>query len=155
VLPANYASMFGYREIAAAVGRAYQALPPGDRAQAVFFGRSYAEAAAVEVFGRPWGSPPAISGHNNYFLWGPGGRDGAIVLVLTSAPRQGLLQAYGPTTIGTPETMRAKLLQTFASVEPVARIDPPYAQPIERGLTLWLCRGRKSPLDWASIKHFD
>jgi 4-amino-4-deoxy-L-arabinose transferase-like glycosyltransferase len=155
VLPANYASMFGYREIAAAVGRAYQALPPRDRAQAVFFGRSYAEAAAVEVFGGPWGSPPAISGHNNYFLWGPRGHDGAVVLLLTSAPRAGLLQAYGPSTIGTPEAMRAMLLRIYASVEPVAQIDPAYAQPIERGLTLWLCRGRKTSLEWASLKHFD
>jgi hypothetical protein len=157
VLPANYASMFGYREIAAAVGRAYQALPPSDRAQAVFFGRSYSEAATVEVFGGPWGSPPAISGHNNYFLWGPRGRDGGIVLVLTSAPRPGLLEAYGPSTIGTPEAMRARLLRIYASVEPVAQIDPPYAQPIERGLTLWLCRGRKTPFakDWALLKHFD
>ncbi len=157
LLPANYASMFGYREIAAAVGRTYQALPPTDRARAVFFGRSYAEAAAVEVFGGPWGSPPAISGHNNYFLWGPGGHDGEVVLLLSTAPRAGLLEAYGGSTIGSPDVIRQQLLATFASAEPVAQIDNPYAQPFERGLTLWLCRGPKTPLakDWSRFKHFD
>ena len=36
-LPLNYANMFGWREMAAAVGQTYQALPAEDRADAVFF----------------------------------------------------------------------------------------------------------------------
>ena len=74
-LPQYYADMFGWPEIAEAVGKAYQALPPEDRARAVFFGWNYGDAAAVDVLGGKWGLPPAISGHENYFLWGPrGGR---------------------------------------------------------------------------------
>ena len=95
----------------------------------------------------------------NYFLWGPGGRDSHRAIADQRPAWAGtLLQAYGPALpSGTPEAMRARLLQTYASVEPVAQIDPPYAQPIERGLTLWLCRGRKAPFarDWALLKHFD
>ena len=41
-----------------------------DRAHAVFFGRNYGEAAAIDVFGAPLGLPPAISAHESYFLWG-------------------------------------------------------------------------------------
>jgi hypothetical protein len=69
VLPVYYADMFGWPELAEVVGRAYQALPRQDRERAVFYGRNYGEAAAVDFFGPSWGLPPAISGHENYFLW--------------------------------------------------------------------------------------
>ena len=43
----------------------------------MFFGNNYGEAAAIDVFGRRLGLPPAISGHNNYYIWGPqGGGEG-------------------------------------------------------------------------------
>lgn len=159
-LPPNYAYMFGWREMAAAVGHAYQALPPKDRARAVFFARDYSEAAAIDVFGAAWRLPPAISTRNNYFLWGPRGHDGAVVLLLSTAPREDLLKAYatvGPAArIGDVDAVRKELLKTYGSAEPVARIDSAYAYPFERGLTLWLCRNRKIPFaaDWESLKLY-
>ena len=36
----------------------------------MFFWNNYGEAAAIDVFGRGLGLPPAVSGHNNYYLWG-------------------------------------------------------------------------------------
>ncbi len=136
-LPQYYADMFGWRELAAAVGQAYQALPPEDRARAVFFGNNYGEAAAIDVFGAPWHLPPAISGHNNYFLWGPDGHDGSVVLLLRRDP--------------------AELRQRFQSVEALGEIGVPYAMPYERGLTLYLCRDSKQPLAalWPALKHYE
>jgi|HubBroStandDraft_1064217.scaffolds.fasta_scaffold00076_44 hypothetical protein len=138
VLPQNYADMFGWREMAAGVGQAYQALDPEDQARAVFFASNYGEAGAIDVFGGPWHLPPAISGHNNYFLWGPEGHDGSVVLLSTKKPREELLEVY-------------------ASAEPVGRIDNAYAMPYESGRTLWLCRGRKVPFaeNWAELKHYE
>ena len=101
VLPVYFADMFGWPELAEVVGQAYQALPPQDRERAVFFGRNYGEAAAVDFFGQPWGLPPAISGHENYFLWGPRGHDGSVMLILGGS--------------------RDDLLKDFRSVEPVGR----------------------------------
>lgn len=48
------------------------------------------------------------------------------------------------------------VIKACASVEPAGTIDNPWAMPDERGLTLWLCRGRKVPLDqdWPSFKHY-
>ena len=137
-LPQYYADMFGWREMAAAVGQAYQALPPEDQAHAVFFGNNYGEAAAIDVFGAPWHLPPAISGHNNYFLWGPGDHDGSIVLLVSKRPREALLER-------------------FESVEAVGEIGVPYAMPYERGLTLYLCRNSKLPLAeaWPRLKHYE
>ncbi len=92
VLPQYFADMFGWREMAASVSAAYNALPPEERAKAVFFGRNYGEAAALDVYGPALGGPPAISGHNNYYLWGPRDFDGSVVIALGDARvlRQGL-----------------------------------------------------------------
>src|SRR5580704_7294982 len=74
--------MFGWRELAALVGRAYQSLSPEERADAVFFANNYGEAAAVDIFAKPWGLPPSTSAHNNYYLWGPRGHIGDLVIHL-------------------------------------------------------------------------
>jgi Dolichyl-phosphate-mannose-protein mannosyltransferase len=137
VLPVYYADMFGWPELAEIVGKAYQALPPEDRERAVFFGRNYGEAAAVDFFGGPWGLPPAISSHENYFLWGPRGHDGSVMLI------------YGGS--------RDDLLNIFRSVEPVDFVDNPLGMPEESGKTLWLCRDSVEPLQeaWPRLRHYD
>ena len=135
-LPQYYADQFGWPEMAEVVGKAYQALPPDDRKRAVFFGQNYGDAAAIDFFGARWGLPPAISGHENYFLWGPRGADGSVVLVLG-----GKLEDH---------------LKTCRTVEPVGRFDHPLAMPYEREQTLWLCRDIKEPLEevWPRLRHF-
>ena len=82
VLPQYYADMFGWKEMAEKVAAVYNALPPEERAKAVFFGGNYGEAAAIDIFGRPLGLPPAISGQNSYYLWGPMGHDASVVILL-------------------------------------------------------------------------
>jgi hypothetical protein len=131
-----YADMFGWPELAAQVGRIYQTLPPEEQARAVFLGTNYGEAAAIDVFGNPWHLPAAISGHNNYFLWGPRGHDGSVVIRL-GGERENLLKAY-------------------ATVQAAGVFENPWAMPSETGRTIWICRGRKPPLDtaWPSFKNY-
>ena len=135
-LPQYYADMFGWPEIAAAVGKAYASLTPEDRTRAVFFGWNYGDAAAVDVFGGPWSLPPAISGHESYFLWGPRGADGSVVLILGGT--------------------RERLLTMFRSVAPVGRVDNPLGMPEELGQTLWLCRDIREPIEtlWPRLRHY-
>lgn len=135
-LPQYYADMFGWRELAEAVGTAYAALPAADRRQAVFFGRNYGEAAAIDVFGAPWNLPPAISGHESYFLWGPRGHDGSVMLI------------YGGT--------RDDWLKRFRSVEAVGHVDNPLGMPSESDQTLWLCRDSFHTLQdrWPLLRHY-
>ena len=106
------------------------------RKRAVFFAWNYGDAAAIDFFGAPWGLPPAISGHENYFLWGPRGADGSVVLILGGT--------------------REALIKLFRSVEPVGRFDHPLAVPAESGQTLWLCREILEPIDevWPRLRHF-
>jgi 4-amino-4-deoxy-L-arabinose transferase-like glycosyltransferase len=131
-----YADMFGWRELAALVGRAYQSLSAEERADAVFFANNFGEAAAVDVFAKPWGLPPSISTHNNYYLWGPRGHSGEVVIHLGGR--------------------REDLLKVCASVEAMGKTDNPWAAPYESGQTIWICRGRFTKLgdDWAKLKRY-
>lgn len=137
VLPQYYADMFGWREMAQKVAAVYAAVPPQDRARATFFGSNYGEAAAIDIFGRPLGLPPAISGHNNYFLWGPRGHDGAVMIVIGGDP--------------------ALYAQRFASVEVAGRTDARYAMPYETNQPIYVLRGPKTPLatSWPWMKHYE
>jgi len=136
VLPQYYADMFGWPQMAARVAAVYRALPPADRAKAVFYGENYGEAAAIDVFGRRLGLPPAISGHNQYFLWGPRGHDGSVIIIIGGSP-----QHY------------ADLFNRF---DVVGRIDTPYAMPYETGQPIYVLRDMKTPLPafWPMVKHY-
>ena len=135
-LPQYYADMFGWRELAALVGAAYRSLPPEEQRHAVFLASNYGEAGAIDVLGTPWGLPPAISGHNSYFLWGARGHDGSVVIRLGGT--------------------RKELLKVYASVESAGVFDDPWAMPYETGRTVWICRGRKTSLiaDWPRLRNY-
>jgi hypothetical protein len=135
-LPQHYADMFGWREMAERVAAVYWSLPPEDRARAVFFGNNYGEAAAIDVFGRRLGLPPAISGHNSYYLWGPRGFDGRVVIILGGSP-----QHYA---------------ELFGRVDAAGRIDAAYAMPYETDKPIYVLRNIKVPLKsyWPSVKTY-
>jgi len=136
-LPQFFADMHGWREMARKVAEIYDALPAADRAQACIYGNNYGEAGAIDFFGPGLGLPPAISGHNSYWLWGPRDCSGRVLLIIGGE--------------------RADHERNFASVEAggVFRCDD--CMPYENGLTIWIARDLKAPLAdaWAGSKHFD
>ncbi len=136
-LPQYFADMFGWREMAAAVSAVYRDLPPEERAQAVFFAPNYGEAAALDIYGPALGGPPVISVHNSYFLWGPRGASGDVVITL-GRDAAGFERDYG-------------------DVRAVGRIDSTYAMPYETGLTIWILRQPRAPVAeiWSALKHYD
>src|SRR5215471_17525436 len=58
------------REVAL-VAREYRALPPGQRATTAILAGNYGEAGAIDRYGPGDGLPPAFSGANNFWYWGP------------------------------------------------------------------------------------
>lgn len=134
-LPQHIADRYGWRELVAALDRAVARLPPDQRARAVIFAANYGEAGAVEVLGN--GLPRVISGHNNYWLWGPGDlrRDDPILVV---APRAAELAPY------------------FEQFELVETKHCDWCMPYENDLPIYLARGLREPVEqlWLKLKRF-
>jgi hypothetical protein len=131
-----YADMTGWPELAAAVGKIYAALPPGERAQAAIFTQNAGEAAALDVYGKHYGLPPALSGNNNYWLWGPRGFSGNVLIDVHGSLRDDRLR--------------------FDSVKLAATFRNPYAMPYENDVPIYVCRGIHRPLAvlWPSLRNY-
>ncbi|HTV74513.1 MAG TPA: glycosyltransferase family 39 protein [Candidatus Acidoferrales bacterium] len=85
-VPQQWADMLGWDGLVARIAADYAALPPAQRARAAIWTQNYGEAGAVDLLGRAYNLPFAISGHNNYYLWGTQGYDGSVVLAIGLPP---------------------------------------------------------------------
>lgn len=135
-LPQHYADMFGWEEMAREVAAVYRALPPEDRARCGIFAENYGEAGAIDFFGPRLGLPPAMSGHNSYWLWGPGRADGSVIIILG-----GTLEDHRP---------------NFERVERVGLVRCEHCMPYERDLLVFVGHGLKTPLAqlWPRLKLY-
>jgi hypothetical protein len=132
----DWAAMHGWPELVATVARVYRSLPEADRKQAVIATQNFGEAAAIDFLGRPYGLPRAISGHNQYFLWGTHGYSGNVTIC-----------------VGGDCGASAQL---FESCERAATFTAAWVQPDEDGLPIAVCRGIRRPLSevWPSMKFY-
>ena len=84
-LPQHFADRFGWEDLAKEVSEVYMSLPEHERESVVVFGQNYGEAGAIDFFRRKYPLPPAISNHNNYWLWGyPEDKSDSVVIVIGS-----------------------------------------------------------------------
>ena len=134
-LPQYYADEFPWPGLVEAVARVYHSLPPEEQQRAAIYGTNYGQAAAVDFFGPKYGLPKAISGHQNYFLWGPRHYTGDIIILLGEEEREAR--------------------KHFDSVTVAATLNNPYAYRYENRPIL-LCRGLKWNLqaDWSRVKKW-
>ena len=140
VLPQVYADQLGWDELVAGVARAYASLSPGERARAAVFGENYGVASAVEILGPAHGLPRglAVSGHNQFWLWGvPPGRGDPLIVVSDERETCGGLYR------------EQQLFERLPST--------PYVMPYEDRHALWICRGAREPLRALppAVRHFE
>ena len=136
-LPQLFADQFGWEEMVGSVAHVYHHLRPEDEKRAAIFCQNYGEAGAIDFFGLKLGLPPAISGHQNYFLWGPRHWTGEVALVL--------------------DTDAEDERKLFASVEDLGEIvSSPWAMPFERRMHIYLCRELKGSVSetWPRLKNW-
>jgi 4-amino-4-deoxy-L-arabinose transferase-like glycosyltransferase len=135
-LPQIYADQFGWQEMVATVADVYNALPAEIRPKTAIFAQNYGEAGAIDFFGAKYGLPKAISGHQNYFFWGPREYTGESVIVL--------------------KDNQPDLEQKFAAVRKVATVYHPYSMPYEH-YDVFYCRNLKRPLQemWPELKQWE
>ncbi len=136
-LPQHFADQFGWEEMVCSVAHVYTHLSPDDRKQAAIFCQNYGEAGAIDFFGPKLGLPPAISGHQNYFLWGFLDYTGEVLLVLDDSADDEQ--------------------QQFESVEDLGQIvSSPWAMPWEQRNHIYLCRHLKGTMRdlWPKVKKW-
>lgn len=134
ILPQFYADRFGWQEEVDQVSRIFHSLSPEDQSKVAILCSNYGEASAINILGR--GIPTAISGHNNYWLWGPHGATGEVMIVINGATLEEMQKYYN-------------------SVQIAGRMDHPLSMPYERR-NIYLARGRHKNLseDWESVKVY-
>lgn len=135
-LPQIFADQFGWEDMAATVAGVYNALPPEVRARTVVFGQNYGQAGAIDLFGPKYGLPPAISGHQNYFLWGPRGYTGESMIVM--------------------DDNEPRLRELFTGVRKAAHVYHPYSMPYQH-FDVYYCTGAKVPFTalWPRLKKWE
>lgn len=140
-LPQHYADRFGWENLAATVTTVYQSLSPDEQARCGIFAFNYGDAGAIDFFGRAAGLPKALSGHNNYFLWGTRGQSPDIFIIVGGQ--------RGDSATGH--------LRVFAEAEEIARVHSRYAMPYETNLPVFICRRPNIPIAilWEQLKHYD
>ncbi len=134
-LPQYYADEFPWPGMVAATARVYHSLTPEEQQRTAIFGSNYGQAAAIDFFGPQYGLPKAISGHQNYFLWGPRHYTGDILILLGAR--------------------ESEVREQFESVTIAATLENPYAYRYENRPIL-LCRGLKWNLQtgWSKVKNW-
>lgn len=132
----NLAETIGWPQFADEVKAVYEKLPARQRMGTSVFTGNYGEAGALQLY---WGSrsglPPVLSGHNNYWNWGPGQASDATVLAVDSV---------------------AQLRPHFAACRYAATFRPPHnVDNDENGVQIWVCTGASGPWAgfWARLRH--
>jgi hypothetical protein len=120
-----------------AVAQVYRQLPPEEWERVAIFTSNYGEAGAIRFYGRRYGLPEPISGHNNYWLWGPGDWTGE-VLVAVNVPKEDLAQFY-------------------LSVNQVASTSCRFCVDYENNAPILVAQGPEVPLAdlWPQVKHYE
>jgi hypothetical protein len=137
-LPQFYADMFGWETMVKTIAGVYRKLTPEEQSRCVIFTGNYGEAGAIDFLGKKYNLPRAISGHNNYWIWGLGEKTAEVVIFFG-----------GPDL----ETLR----RLFKNVEIAATFTCNYCMPYENNTPVFLC---KDPLVsfkeiWPRVKHYE
>jgi lipoprotein signal peptidase len=129
---------FGWSMMVSNLSQAYNTLSPSDRSQACIFTENYGEASAVNFLGKSLGLPEAISGHNNYYIWGPNSCTGKVLI-----------------TVG---YSLSDDQQSFGNVSLLTTIVCQYCISYESNLPVYLCTNpifSSIAAEWPNVRHYD
>jgi len=127
----------GWPQLTSTVARVYRSLPPAVRARTSIFTSNYGEAGALLVYGGRYHLPPAISGHNTFWLWGPDHQPDGAVIAFGAA---GQLRPY------------------FRSCTPATTFHSPHGvNNDENGTVISICAHGRGPWQafWSRLRHYD
>ena len=132
----NVGDTIGWPQLVSAVAAQNAALTRAGEPPTSIFTGAYGEAGALDVLGSGYRLPPVLSGHNAYWMWGPGQASDRTVLVVDAL---GQLSPY------------------FASCRVLTTFNPPYhVQNDWTDLQIGVCTGPSAgwPELWPHLKHY-
>ena len=128
----------GWRQFTRQIDEVASTLPRPERTRLVIYAGDYGAAGAIDLYGPAYGLPPAISGHNNFWWWGPGRAPDHSTTIAVDLPR-------------------SYLLTMFARVEPAGVVSTPGGiWTEERGDSIWICTGQTETWAraWPAARHY-
>ncbi len=137
-LPQHFADRFGWKELAENISTVFHSLSHDEQKYTAIYVQNYGQAGAVDHFGKQYGLPRALSGHNNYWIWGKERLEDSVAVLI----------AVG----GEPKDYR----DVFDEVTIVLTHKTEYAMPYENDLPIYIC---KKPIHrirnvWHATKKF-
>jgi hypothetical protein len=135
--PVTTADTVGWPQLVQAVSAQNAALRRAGEPPTSIFAENYGEAGALDILGTGDHLPPVLSGHNTFWLWGPGRASDRTVLVVDAFDA---LRPY------------------FASCRVLTTYNPPYhVKNTNSGDQIGVCTGPKAgwPALWPHLRHYD
>jgi hypothetical protein len=124
VYPQEFSNRIGWEQLVEQVAQVYQSLSPEEQKAAGIWADWYGPAGAIDLFGPKYRLPHAVSGHMNYYLWGPGESNWQVMIFVTGAMEQ--LRVF------------------FWDIEFKEQIRNDFAMPYNR-LSIYVCKGPTMP----------
>ncbi len=133
----DFHDQFGWRNQADVVARAWQTLSVDEQARCALYAGNYGQASALRLFGAAHRLPPALSGHNSYWLWGPG--NGPVETVIAVGVRE------------------VELRDFFEEVRQTEEIRNRHCVRFENHVPVYLCRKPKHDVrnEWWRFRKYD
>lgn len=134
--PWHFRLMLGWEDTVATVASVYDRLSPSEQSECAILAWRYGDAGAIDLWGKNYNLPKAISGHTGYYFWGS--RDYSGDLVLSVGGNLSFLK------------------QQFDSVEQVATVTHEKVVGIKSDLPIYRCQGIRKPLKelWSDFKFY-
>jgi hypothetical protein len=131
-----FSDELGWRDLAKDVVAVYQSLPENERRHAAIVASNYGEAAAIDVYAAKQNLPTALSGQNQYFLWGPRNQEGQIIIHVN----------------GDVERWR----RLCGTIEIAGTFGGSYVMPYENNRPIFICRQPRRTLAeiWPRLKRY-
>jgi hypothetical protein len=135
--PLSYGYRHGWDSLVKTVADVYHGLSPEEQAKVGgILTDWYGPAGAIDLLGPQYGLPRALSGHMNYFLWGPGDSSWEVMIVIS----------WGTGRYG----------MAFSDCQKVDTISSDVSGPGINGELVYVCRNPTRPIKdiWPYLKYY-